>query len=88
MKAKSPSSNLDRCSGVQFFRKLRQLPEAPLRLNRAIEILLHAYNYVRRVDLDKESRAADLIWSKYEELKRKQRRQNPARSLLTLKENL
>ena len=78
MKAKSPSSDLYRCSGIQFFRRLRQLPEAPLRLNRAIEILLHAHNYVRGLEPNGESRAADLIWSKYQELKRKQRRQNPA----------
>jgi hypothetical protein len=82
MKTKSPSSE----SEIQFFRKLRQLPEAPLRVNRAAEILLHAHNYVRGLDPDGESHAADLIWSKYQELKRKQRRQGPA--VLTFKEVL
>ena len=77
MKTNSPSRDLDRRSGIQFFRKLRQLPEAPLRLNRAIEILLHAHKYVQASHPDGESRAADLIWAKYEELERQQRRQNP-----------
>jgi hypothetical protein len=81
MKAKRSSSGLKRRSEV-----LSQLPEAPLRLNRAIEILLHAYKYVRGVDPDKERNAAGLIWTKYQELKRKQRRQGSA--VLTFKEVL
>ena len=46
---------------------------APLRLERAVEMLFHAYNYVRRLDPDAESGADDLLGSKYKELKRKER---------------
>ena len=43
------------------------------KLERAIEMLLHAYNYAQEVDPAGETGAADLLRRKYEELKRKQR---------------
>jgi hypothetical protein len=55
----------------EYCRKLHQLPEPPLKLERAVEVLLHAYNYVRGLDPDGETGAADLLLSKFEELKRK-----------------
>jgi hypothetical protein len=42
-----------------------QLSEAPLTLQRVVEILLHAYDYVRALDPNGESGAAELLWSKY-----------------------
>ena len=50
--------------------KLHRLLEAPLTLPRVMEVLLHAYNYVRAVDPNEESGAAELLWSKYKDLKR------------------
>ncbi len=51
---------------------LHQPPEAPLTLQRVVEILLHAYGYVRALDPNGESGAAELLRSKYKELKRSQ----------------
>src|SRR5882757_5985645 len=52
--------------------KFRQLREAPLTLPRVMEMLVHAYGYVRAVDPNGESGAAELLWSKYKQLKRLQ----------------
>jgi hypothetical protein len=41
----------------------------PLTLEREVEMPLHAYKYVRDVDPDGETGAADLLWSRYKELK-------------------
>ena len=78
MKAKGPRTSPGRRSGVPFrsvgeqteeyYRRLYQLLESPLRLERAVEMLLHAYSYVREVDPAGESGAANLLWSKYEEV--------------------
>jgi hypothetical protein len=67
MKSNSARTSLD-------LRKL--LREPPLRVERAVEMLLHAHNYVRRVDPDGKSGAADVLWSKYLQLKRKQAAQH------------
>ena len=53
-------------------RKSCQL-EPPLKPGRVSEMLLHAYNYVRGLDPDGKSGAADLLWCKYQEVKQKQR---------------
>src|SRR5882672_10914276 len=44
------------------------IPKCPLKVERAAEMLLHAYNYVRGLDPDGETGAADLLWAKYNEL--------------------
>src|SRR6266852_1161345 len=44
------------------------IPKCPLKAQRAAEMLLHAYNYVRGLDPDGETGAADLLWAKYKEL--------------------
>jgi hypothetical protein len=51
--------------------KPRQL-ESPLKPGRVTEVLLHAYNYVRGLDPDGKSGAADLLLRKYQEVKQKQ----------------
>ena len=56
--------------------QLHQLLQPQIKLERAVEMLLHAYDYVREVDPADETGAADLVWSKYEELKRKQRQRS------------
>jgi hypothetical protein len=48
------------------------LGEPPLKVERAVEMLLHAHNHIQRVDPDGKSGAADVLWSKYLQLKRKQ----------------
>ena len=89
MKPKKLRASLDRCSrtpyqlmvGVQtekYYRKLRHLPESRLRLARAVEILLHAYEYVQGIDPNGESGAAAMLWSKYNELKRERQRNKRA----------
>jgi hypothetical protein len=50
-----------------------QTLEAPLRSERALEMLWHAYNYVRGLNVEGASSAAALLLSNYRELKRKQR---------------
>jgi len=47
-----------------------QSQEASLRSDRAVQMVVHAYRYVRGIDPDGESGAADLLRSTYEELKR------------------
>jgi hypothetical protein len=42
--------------------------EPPLRLDRAVEMLVHAYDYVRKLDPHGKSGAADLLLGKYREL--------------------
>ena len=54
---------------IGHFRHLYRL--LPLKSDRAVEMVLHAYNYVRVVDPDPESGAAELLWTKYKEMKRK-----------------
>jgi hypothetical protein len=44
------------------------LPKCSLNVQRAAEILLHAYDYVQGLDPDGETGAADLLWAKYKEL--------------------
>jgi hypothetical protein len=44
------------------------VPNCPLRVARAAEMLLHAYDYVRGLDPDGETGAAALLWAKYKEL--------------------
>jgi len=46
-------------------------PGRQLGVDRAAEMLLHAYNYVRGLDPAGETGAADLLWTKYKELKGK-----------------
>ena len=46
--------------------------EPPLKAERALEMLLHAHKHVQKVDPDGKSGAADVLWSKYLQLKRKQ----------------
>ena len=53
-------------------RKPRQL-EPTLKPGRVTKVLLHAYNYVRGLDPDEKSGAADLLWCKYQEVIQKQR---------------
>jgi hypothetical protein len=60
-------------------RKLYQLPEPPLNPERALEMLLHAYNYVRGLDLDGARGAANLLLSHYKELRRKAGQHNGLR---------
>jgi hypothetical protein len=45
--------------------------EGLLRSERAVEMLFHAYCYVRESDLGRRTCAASLLWSRYRELKRK-----------------
>jgi hypothetical protein len=44
------------------------IPKCPLKVERAAQMLLHAYDYVRGLDPDGKTGAADLLWAKYEEL--------------------
>jgi hypothetical protein len=44
------------------------IPECPLKVERAAQMLLHAYDYVQGLDPDGKTGAADLLWTKYEEL--------------------
>jgi hypothetical protein len=50
----------------EYYLEPRQLREPPLKLERAVEMLLHACNYARGL---RENIAADLLWSKFRELK-------------------
>jgi hypothetical protein len=52
--------------------KLHKLSEPPLTSPRVMEMLLHAYDYIRTVDPNGKSGAAELLWSKYKDLKRLQ----------------
>jgi hypothetical protein len=47
---------------------LEPLLEPPLTSERVVEMLLHAYCYVRDVDPDGKTGAANLLWSKYSDL--------------------
>ena len=80
-------TSLDRCSvfpselmiGIrteEHLRDLHRLPYPPPGQERAITTLLDAYNYVRRSNLEGTSGAADLLWSKYTELRREQQRRD------------
>ena len=55
----------------EFCQNRKDLSEPPLKLERAVEMVLHAYNYVRSVDADGESGAAALLWSTYQKLRLK-----------------
>jgi hypothetical protein len=51
---------------------LEPLLEPPLTAERVAEMLLHAYSYVRDVDPDGKTGAANLLWSKYNDLEQNQ----------------
>ena len=47
------------------------IPKCPLNVERAAQMLLHAFSYVRVLDPNGETGAADLLWAKYKELNEK-----------------
>jgi hypothetical protein len=44
------------------------IPKCPSKVERAAQMLLHAYDYVRGLDPDGKTGSADLLWAKYKEL--------------------
>jgi hypothetical protein len=72
MKARRAKTSLNRRSrNPSRMAGLRTLEPPPLRPERALEMLWHAYNYVRGLDVEGASSAADLLLSNYRELRRK-----------------
>lgn len=76
MKAKSFRTFLDRCSKHVSRLIGVRTSNPPLGSERALEMLLHAYNYVRALDLEGTRSAADLLLRNYKELKRNQQQCN------------
>jgi hypothetical protein len=71
MKAKS-SNGVDQFSrgASQGYRSIGAA--RPVTRERAVEMLMHAYIYVRQSDPTNQSGAAEVLWSKYKELRRTQ----------------